>query len=230
VEHVDDLIAAHALHSLDADEAQRVEEHLAGCAACRAKLRELEAVAGALAYAAPRAAPPPELRTRLMEAIGPTVAAQPQPPVEQRARPARRRGPGWWPRLSIVAVPALAAAVVALAIWNVSLRNDLSSTRHSVATGVPVALPGVGNAVAAPSGAVTMYASAPAAPSGKTYEAWVIRAGKAYPAGLFGGGTRQFTLTLHVRPGDTIAVTVEPAGGRQQPSSKPVAAGHVQRI
>jgi anti-sigma-K factor RskA len=229
VEHVDDLIAAHALDSLEPDEAARVETHLADCTACRAKLREMEAVAGALAYAAPRAAPPPELRTRLLAAIEPTVAAQPEPPAEQRARPAAARR-GWWPRLSAVAVPALAAAVVALVVWNVSLRDQLQSTRHEVATGVPLALPGIGNAVADKSGAVTMYASAPGVPAGKTYEAWVIHGGVARPAGLFGPGTTHFELKLRVHSGDIIAVTIEPAGGRPKPTSKPVAAAHVAKI
>ena len=63
MEHVDELIAAHALHALDADD-ERIVVRAPGRAASAAatQLRELESVAATLAYAAPAAAPPPELR------------------------------------------------------------------------------------------------------------------------------------------------------------------------
>ena len=47
----------------------------------------------------------------------------------------------------------------------------------------------------------------------------------ALPAGLFqGGGTVRLKLTQNARPGDVIAVTVEPAGGTKQPTTTPIAA------
>ena len=148
MEHVDELIAAHALHALDPDDERRVASHVADCPECRAKLRDMDAVAGALAYAAPRVTPPPELRTRVMAAVRPvTPAAEPAaaaPPLRARRRT------GWWPRLALVATPALAAAVLALGIWNLSLRDQLANTRHDFAAGVSVNLPGIGNAVANP--------------------------------------------------------------------------------
>ncbi len=228
MEHVDELIAAHALHALDADDERRVASHVADCPECRAKLREMDAVAGALAYAAPRVTPPPELRTRVMATVRPVTPAV-EPAAAAPPLRARRRA-GWWPRLALVAIPALAAAVLALGIWNLSLRDQLANTRHDFAAGVTVDLPGIGNAVATPSGSVTLYTSAPAIPAGKTYEAWVISGSTARPAGLFGAGSGHFTLTQHVNPGDTIAVTVEPAGGRPQPTSKPVALGRVTSV
>jgi anti-sigma-K factor RskA len=62
-----------------------------------------------------------------------------------------------------------------------------------------------------------------AAPSGKTYEAWVIPAGGApRPAGLFRTG-EDTTVRLHgtVPKRAVVAVTVEPAGGSKQPTHKP---------
>jgi hypothetical protein len=60
-------------------------------------------------------------------------------------------------------------------------------------------------------------------PSGKTYQAWVIRPDvKApQPAGLFKGGTGVITLTKPVPPGGIVAITVEPAGGSPAPTQQP---------
>ena len=62
-----------------------------------------------------------------------------------------------------------------------------------------------------------------APPSGKTYEAWVIRPDvKApQPAGLFAGGTGVVKLTKAVPPGAIVAITVEKAGGVPAPTQKP---------
>ena len=209
MEHVDELIAAHALHALDDDDQRLVEAHLAECERCRAQLREMEDVAAALAYAAPAAEPPPELRARVLEAIGPTVVSGAREPEAERA--ARW---SWWPRFSMVAVPALAAAVVGLALWNVSLRNDhtpgIHSRRH---------VANVGSVVSYGSGQATLYANLKPAPPGKTYEAWVIPAARRCPAaGTFGGGSGiSFTLTRHAAPGDTIVITIEPGTGGASP-------------
>jgi anti-sigma-K factor RskA len=62
-----------------------------------------------------------------------------------------------------------------------------------------------------------------AAPSGKTYETWIIPAGGSpRPAGLFHGG-RDTTLRLRgtVPKNAVVAVTVEPAGGSKQPTRQP---------
>ena len=88
MEHVDELISGYALHGLDAADERLVLEHVETCERCRVQLREMEAVAAALAFAAPQAEPPPELRDRLLEAIGPEVvpSAPPEAPP-QRHRP-----------------------------------------------------------------------------------------------------------------------------------------------
>jgi anti-sigma-K factor RskA len=61
------------------------------------------------------------------------------------------------------------------------------------------------------------------APTGKTYEAWVIPANHSpRPAGLFpGGASTSVRLRGTVPKNAVVAVTVEPAGGSQQPTTKP---------
>jgi len=222
VEHVDELIAAHALHALDADDERLVVEHLAECERCRAQLRELESVASTLAYAAPPAAPPPELRERLMEAIGPTVVTTaPAEPVEQ---PAERGRWSWWPRFSAVAVPGLALLVLALALWNVSLRNDVKNGEVQAVAPAPR----VGSVVAYRDGQATLFGALRPAPAGHVYEAWVVPQGESVPiaAGTFHGGQGlSFTLTHPAAAGDTIIITLEPGSGGAKPQGPAVTQG-----
>jgi anti-sigma-K factor RskA len=223
VEHVDELIAGQALYALSPQDEERVALHVAECDRCRRQLREAEALAASLAYAVPAAAPPPDLRDRVLAAVEPVVEAAPAP-APARAQSARRSR-SWWPRISAVAVPVLAAAVVGLVIWNVSLHSDLSGLHSKLYHGQAGNLRGVGNVIVTHNGNATLYASIAPAPPGKTYEAWVIRGKVALPAGIFqGGGTVNLQLTQNARPGDVIAVTVEPAGGVKQPTGKPIAA------
>jgi len=224
VEHVDELIAGQALYALSPDDEERVALHVAECDSCRRQLREAEALAASLAYAVPAAAPPPELRDRVLASVEPVVEAVPAQPAPARPQPARRSR-SWWPRVAAVAVPVLAAAVVGLAIWNISLNNDLSGLHSQLYHGTAGNLRGVGNVVVKQDGNATLYASIRKAPPGKTYEAWVIRGKVALPAGLFkGGGTVNLKLSPDARPGDVIAVTVEPAGGTKAPTTTPIAA------
>jgi anti-sigma-K factor RskA len=226
VEHVDELIAGHALRALSSEDEERVVVHLAECERCRRRLRETEAVAASLAYGVPQVAPPPELRSRVLAIAEPVVAAPAGAPAAEPAghpAPARRRRQ-WWPRFAAVAVPAMALALVAMLAWNVSLRNDVNASRDDLANGAAVAVPGVGNVVAQTDGNATLFAHLRPAPAGKTYEAWVIRGSVALPAGVFeGGGTVELPLTQSARPGDKIAVTIEPAGGSKKPTTTPIA-------
>jgi len=216
MEHVDELISAHALHALGPEDERMVEQHLDECAQCRAQLREMQGVAAAIALSAPAAVLPPDLRERVLGAVGPVVAAEPAP--EQA--PAGRWS--WWPRFSAVAVPVLGVAVLALALWNVSLRNDHSSQDIAAVTNVG----SMGSVVSYQSGDATLVGNLRPAPPNHTYEAWVIPSGQSTPiaAGTFPGGDGiSFTLTQHASPGDTIVITLEPGNGGPTPQGPAVA-------
>jgi anti-sigma factor RsiW len=224
VEHVDELIPAHALRTLDADDERIVTEHLAACERCRLQLRDFEGVAAALAYASPSIQPPSVLRDRVMSAVSPVVA----PPEPQRVTVAPRQGrfsPSWWPRVSLVAVPALGIAVLALVAWNISLHSQLSD--RSVSAVTPIGH--VGSAVAYQGGDTTLFARLPPASAGHVYEAWVIERGTAKPlaAGVFSGGRIVFTLKHAAARGDTIAITLEPGHGGTKPRGQTVASGRL---
>ncbi|WP_326796147.1 zf-HC2 domain-containing protein [Streptomyces sp. NBC_01808] len=89
-------VGAYAIGALEHDEAERFEEHLAGCERCAAALAELVPVAGMLADVPPPQEPPPGALDRLLTELT---------AVRARQRRVRRR--------LIVAVTA--AAVVAVA-------------------------------------------------------------------------------------------------------------------
>jgi anti-sigma-K factor RskA len=78
-----------------------------------------------------------------------------------------------------------------------------------------------GEVVRAPDGeAVMIIRDLDEAPSGKTYEAWVIGAGGPVKAGLFDGGDQEIVLLDEpVGPDAIVAVTLEPEGGSEQPTS-----------
>src|SRR5438067_9248450 len=122
---VHDLTAAYALDALEPEEARGYEDHLAGCERCREDLAALQGTAGALAYAAPPARPPEELRGRIL-----ATARAERPNVQ----PFRARS---WARPLAAVAAAAACAVVGLAAWNVSLHNRLDHAREAL-RGVPL--------------------------------------------------------------------------------------------
>jgi anti-sigma factor RsiW len=206
---VHDLTAAYALDALEPDEARGYEAHLSGCERCREELASLQATAGALAYAAEPVRPPEALRGRILE------AARAERPNVVPLRPRT-----WSRPLAVVAAAAVAAAI-GLAVWNVSLHDDLSNARQAL-RGVPLTGAKGSVVVAGGSGALVVSDLAPA-PRGRTYEAWVIQSGRASPAGTFAGGGRTIVIKLtHALPaGAVVAVTIERAGGVAQPTQTP---------
>lgn len=77
-DHPLDDLAAHALDALDPAERRAVDEHLAGCAACRAELAGHHETLAALA---PAEAPPPSVWQGIATAIGAPDLSDPHAPV-----------------------------------------------------------------------------------------------------------------------------------------------------
>jgi anti-sigma-K factor RskA len=63
-------------------------------------------------------------------------------------------------------------------------------------------------------------------PASLTYELWYIGKDGATPAGTFnadGSKTQSVVLTGKMNAGDSIGVTIEPAGGSTKPTTDPIA-------
>jgi anti-sigma factor RsiW len=216
-----DLTAAYALDALSPDETREYEAHLARCERCRTELASFSEAAGALAYATEGPAPPPELRARILQQ-------------------AQREGPNVVPLRPRWAAPLAAAAAVAacvavgLGIWAATLSNKLDRRTNELAREQKVAAilaaPG-SRTVSFGRGSLVVTKNGDAAlvvnnlqqpPSGKTYEAWISAGGSPRRAGTFGGGS-VVTVPLDgtLRPGSSVLVTVERAGGVDAPTRKP---------
>jgi anti-sigma-K factor RskA len=230
-ESLHELTAAYALDALSPDEERAYEQHLAHCERCRRELAEFSEATTALAHGGDAGAPPPALRDRILDA-----ARADRPNVV----PLR---PRWVRPLGAAAAVAAVAAVV-LGIWAVSLSRSLDHSRSARADlrqaiaviGDPRArraslAGGNGMVFVAPDGATALVAfGLDRAAAGKTYEAWVIPAGRSpQPAGLFdsAGATTVVRLGRRAGPGTTVAVTMEPRGGSGAPTGPVLYQAHV---
>jgi anti-sigma-K factor RskA len=225
---VHELTAAYALDALGSDDRDEYEAHLAQCDSCRLELAGLSEAAVALAYASPAPAPPPELRARILDA----AAAE-----RQNVVPLPTRSP--WVFRATAAIAAVAAcAAVGFGVWAATLSSSLDTERSARAAderatqifldpdATRTSLRGQDGAVAVdPTGqAVLLVRKLPPAPSGKTYEAWVIPPGsKPVKAALFDGGDQTMVrLGAMVPSGSVVAATLERDGGVEAPTAQPV--------
>lgn len=213
-DEIHDLSAAYALDALEPQEAAVFEEHLRHCASCREQVAQLREPVAALAHEAPPATPPAELRERILTS-------------------ARRERGAVVPLRPRWAFPALAAAAVAscvalgLGIWAASLhrtldRRDALAALLADPAAQRIALHGrPGTLVVGADGRAALVAALGPPPAGKTYELWVIDGGKPARAGVF-SVPRAVLVGRPVRRGETVAVTVERAGGVDAPTTKPL--------
>jgi len=216
-EALHDLTPAYALDALDEAEERAYEAHLAGCAQCREELASLREAAGLLAYAVDSPAPPHALRGRIL------AQARAERPNVVPLRPR-------FIRATRVAAAVAACAATGFAGWSVHLQREVDRVRSAQqdALGV-IAEPGTrqisltgdhGTLYVSPTGsAALVIARLDPAPSGKTYEAWVVENGKPKPAGTFDASQSPAVVSLRepVPAGAIVAVTQERGKGGTVP-------------
>ena len=227
---VDDLAGAFVLDALSPEEEQRVLAHLRTCTVDHRELYELREVAALLPLACDEAEPPPALRHRIMlEAVEPRANVVPI---------GAARAPRWRLYAPLVAAAALLVLAIALGAWNVQLHRQVDSRyqagRHDELQALLAGgriLPIAGGQglqlalVVGDNGQAYLTGVAPPPPSGKVYEAWVIKNGTPLPAGTFapsGGAANANTLSVPlstpVTGAQKVALTLEPPGGSKQPT------------
>jgi anti-sigma-K factor RskA len=195
-----DLAAAYALNALEPEDRWTYERHLDTCETCRAEVAALREGAEQLAYAGEGPEPRPELRERILRAAREEATPQVVPFRQRR----------WVLPLTAAAAVAASIAAVGLGLWGNSLRGG-AEQRVVPMTG------GAGRVVVSGDRA-QLVTCVRQAPPGKTYEAWVIEGDTPRPAGLFRGGCTDVPLSHPVESGNTVAVTLEPAGGVDRPT------------
>ena len=110
-EQAQDLLEGYALWSLDDNDRSAVEQHVAGCEACRATVSELEAIVAAIPESILERAPSMRLRERVLAAARADVATPRRRAVAPTLRPA------WAVSITLF--------VVALVSGGVALRSQL---------------------------------------------------------------------------------------------------------
>jgi anti-sigma-K factor RskA len=229
------LTGAYAADAMDDDEERRdFEQHLSQCPDCREEVRTLRETVAVLA-AATALPPPPRMRPRVMA----EAAATRQWPPPRSAR----RAPSRLNRLVAVAASVVALAGLAFGGFGllqaqqehdraVAARQQAEQIVSVLADGSARRTVGVinggGQATLTVSGsqAVLHTSGISGLPSQRIYQLWVLRADQVRAAGLgpAGGGAAGSwnRLVDGVRPGDKVAISVEPSGGSEQPTSTPI--------
>ena len=235
------LAGPYALDALEAgSERDRFTRHLSRCQSCAAEVKGFREVATAMAFAA-AAEPPAELRDRVLTAAARTRQLPPE--VRTHARPRRSRSSvPWVPWLSGVVATASIVVAVLFGFAQAHTRDELNQVKaENQAISLLLSAPqakllthevthgGVATVVLAADRheLAVVTTGLPALPSGKVYQLWLIGKPKIVSAGLLPAaknGQTPAVLATGVVKGDTLGLTVEPAGGSAQPTTTPILA------
>jgi anti-sigma factor RsiW len=235
------LAGAYALDALGSPaEQDRFARHLSRCPSCEAEVRGFREVATAMAFAVTAEAPA-ALRPQVLAAAARTRQLPPE--VSSHARPPRTRSTlPWIPWLSGAVALASIAVAVFFGLAQSHTQDELNQARaENQALNVVLSAPHVQvlSQVATSGGTAIVVLAAerhalavvttglPALPSGKVYQLWLIGTKKTESAGLLPpakDGQTPAVLATGVVKGDTLGLTVEPAPGSAQPTTKPIVA------
>jgi anti-sigma-K factor RskA len=245
----------YALGALEGAELREFEDHVAGCGDCAPKLAQARGRLAMLALVAPQVAPSAAAKSRLMARVDANAAAAAG--SVRRSLPDPGRLSRWWATILMPAAAALAVATLVLWQQNdrldqqlAALRNAASKQQAQVAEATKLAdLMGSSGTVTVslaqqpgmPKGTahviynmkmgMLMYdGQLEAAPSGKSYQLWVVPAqGNPISAGVFQPVSGQMDHWMMEMPQGLVpkafAVTLEPAGGMPQPTGPKVLVG-----
>jgi anti-sigma-K factor RskA len=235
-EVLEETLVAYALGALSDAELADVRRHLALCPACRAEVGELTAAVTLLPLAVEPVEPTPELRGRILAAARAAPAAEPPLRIVPAApsvgpQPVARRPSVWRPWLLTAAAALLAVGV---GFSNVVLRQDLQererqlavfeSASRTLALAGPAEQQGARGVLVERAGGgtpVLLLEGMPAPEGNRTYQVWVIRGGQPVSAGVLpprAAGQQRLELTQSLTGVQTVAVSVEPAGGSPSPT------------
>jgi anti-sigma-K factor RskA len=245
------MSGAYVLHSLDAEERAVVEAASAHSEELRSEIAELSDTAVELGLAVKPAVPPAAMRARVLDLVAdaPQLPARSDEPASATVAPvsaappasgpaARAARPRWFLRPVVLA----AAAAVAAVLFVGGLGFDRILTPEPQGNPQLTALIGAADvqsqrAQVAGGGTATVYSSAHLAESaivldgvaqpsdGRVLQVWRLSGGTATSIGLYRASSAGYLLTQHaLAPLDRLAVTVEPAGGSKQPTTRPLVA------
>lgn len=205
-----DLVAVYALGAVSADEARIVSAHIAVCPECREEYASLKSSADAVALSADDqidARYCAALKERVMRSIEtPNIATR------------RRTQP-----LGIVAALAIAAAIV-LGFFSLSAERRLNELQ--IAGAQQFNVPN-GDILKNGDRVYLVMRTLPALPAGHVYQAWTLAPGakSVAPSVTFVPDNRGFVVVSLPEASanvSAVAISVEPVGGSQAPTTTPL--------
>jgi anti-sigma-K factor RskA len=229
------LSGAYAVDAVDDIERARFEKHLAVCAECQAEVASLREATGVLSETT-AAEPPAALRDRVLAEI---ATVRPLPPLTTPGATSEeaRRQPRRFRLVALAAAAAVLAAVgvgVATQPW----ADETSQTQLSAADQVLKAPDAKRTSLDFDDGAkatvvhsdsvgkaVIVTEKMPPPPNGMVYQLWLDQpASGMVSAGLMPIEADQ-TMVLEgdAATAKAAGITIEPAGGSDHPTSKPIA-------
>ncbi len=193
--------------------------------------------------------PPASLRDGILAqvAVTPQLPEQPGPSnvtsiFEARVVASAKAPRRWYARPATILAAAAAVVVILLGATVISYVNSATQEQQQAMSVMRIsaaadsqhatsAIVGGGTVTVIWSNqlkrSAVVMSDLPALPAGKTYELWYIAGSRITPAGTFmpqaGGGMSQ-VLKGSMTGGDIVGITIEPAGGSKQPTTKPVVA------
>ncbi len=235
----EELKDAYVLGALSEGERREFEEYLAAHPDRQAEIGELGAVVSLLALSPQEQEPSPELRGRILDAVGAEAV---------RSSVSHRSWLAWIGELlgpRNIALGAAALLVIGLFSWSMLLQGEVQDLQGRVQSlqSQPqepqmVKLGGAGTEQGARAELVTLEGdravlvveNMPSVPEDKTYQIWVIEDDVPKPSGLFepSEGSVAAVVEHPIDETDALAVTVEPEGGSPKPTSDPVLAAEVR--
>jgi anti-sigma-K factor RskA len=217
-----ELLPAFALGAIPERDAGDVRAHLATCRQHDAELAEFESVAASLPLAAEEREPTPELRQRLLSAFDAELNRTQAAPTSEPARIVpfvRRQSLGW------LAAASLFVAVIGLGIWNVMLQTNDEGSGSGWTVSADLTGAGVDGHfwyLERRQLAVVSMDEMPELPAGRVFQAWGIYDGEPVSLGVMPHETT-VAMKADLTGATMFAITEEPEGGSDQPTSDPVA-------
>jgi anti-sigma-K factor RskA len=241
----------YALGALDGDEKHAFEAHLRACSLCRQELGTAQRRTALLGLAAPPLSPRPEVKSALMEKVKAEGAATTK--SAERDAPKKVRWALRFSLAFAVATAVLAFATFEFATQDLNRGKQIKQLQAQ-ASQDSAALRAMGQVAGAPDTAVitllqqaggppgqahvlynarmglAVYSGQIAPPpSDKSYQLWLVPAtGSPVNAGLVAANQQNGAAVIHLAPGiaaTAFAVTLEPQGGRPQPTGPKVLVG-----
>lgn len=225
-ENINSLIAAYAIGAVPEDEIPAIRAHVMSCDECFA---EAESYAASLAVMADLVEPvalPKGFEDRVLAEIRQSGQTEAADRATRRApKPARR----WLVSGLATALAAVAAVAVISLVQVVNVQNqyrDVVAALVDDSNALTLRGPGGAQGAIASTGdgSILVALELGEAPAGSDYQLWLMRDGVPEPADTFDADEDVVIVesSRSLEGFDGAAVTVEPEGGSEQPTTDPV--------